>query len=61
MSKGTKARNVRVDDELWAEAKEIADERGDNLSEVIRQALRDYITKNKCQTRQKHPARESKA
>lgn len=46
MSKGTTARNVRISDELWAKAKAAAEERGDNLSEIIRQALTEYIKQN---------------
>jgi len=42
MSKGTTARNVRISDELWAKAKAKADRQGDNLSQVLRQALEDY-------------------
>lgn len=43
MSKGTKVRTVRVEDALWdaAQAKAVAD--GDNISAVIRDALRRYI------------------
>lgn len=36
-------RNIRVPDVLWAAAKAKADERGDNLSEVIRRALERYV------------------
>lgn len=43
MSRGTRQRNFRCEDELWEEAKEAADERGDNLSDIIRQALTTYI------------------
>lgn len=44
MSKGTHNRNVRVPDELWeaARAKAIAEDR--TLSDVIREALQDYVT-----------------
>jgi hypothetical protein len=34
---------VRIDDELWAEALAIATERDETLSQVIRRALRDYV------------------
>ncbi len=39
----TPLRAIRVDDELWTEAQEVADRNGESLSEVLRQALRDYI------------------
>jgi hypothetical protein len=43
MSKGTPRRAVRVEDELWDSALGVASERGDNLSEIIRERLREYI------------------
>jgi len=42
MSKGTKRRSIRIEDDLWDEAQGKAAARGDNLSDIIRQALRDY-------------------
>lgn len=36
-------RTVRVPDDLWRGAQAKAAERGDNLSEVIRQALTRYV------------------
>ena len=42
MSRGTKHRTIRIEDGLWDEAKATAKDRGDNLSEVIRQALIEY-------------------
>lgn len=45
MSKGTKQRSIRIEDELWDEAQGKAADRGDNLSDIIRQALRDYNEK----------------
>lgn len=45
MSKGTAKRSIRIG-ALWDEAKEIADDRGDNLSAVIRQALEKYVKDN---------------
>lgn len=45
MSKGTPRRGVRVEDELWIPALEKAAASGDNLSDIIRQALRDYLAK----------------
>lgn len=43
MSAGTTRRTVRIDDGLWDEAQAAASERGDNLSDIIRQALWQYI------------------
>lgn len=43
MSKGTTHHSIRVDDKLWDEAKAKAKSKGDNLSEVIREALRSYV------------------
>jgi hypothetical protein len=44
MSKGeTPLRAVRIDGPLWDEAKETAKKNGDNLSAIIRDALRKYI------------------
>jgi Arc/MetJ-type ribon-helix-helix transcriptional regulator len=42
--RGTPLRNIRVSDDLWTAALVQADARGESLSEVIRRALRDYIT-----------------
>lgn len=44
MSSGTRKRNFRAEDELWDKAKEVAQERGDNLSDILRQALVNYIS-----------------
>lgn len=38
----TPHRTVRVDDELWHAAQERAKERGESLSDVVRDALRAY-------------------
>ena len=38
----TPQRTVRVPDEVWSAAKAKAEERGDNLSDVIRKALERY-------------------
>jgi hypothetical protein len=46
MSRGTKQRGFRCEDELWGKAKEVADQRGDNLSDVLRQALETYVKDN---------------
>jgi len=45
MSK-TPLRAVRVDPELWEKARTIAAKNNDNLSRVIRDALRAYIQEN---------------
>ena len=45
MSK-TPLRAVRVDPELWEKARAVADKNGDNLSEIIRDALRQYINES---------------
>lgn len=39
----TPHRTIRVDDDLWNEAKRVAAQRGEILSEVIRVALALYI------------------
>ena len=38
-------RSVKVEDELWDAAKAKAEERGDVLSEVIREALKRYVAR----------------
>ena len=38
-------RSVKVEDELWAAAHAKANERGEVLSEVIREALKRYVRK----------------
>lgn len=43
MSRGTKQRAFRCENELWDNAIGSAGERGDNLSEILRQALRQYV------------------
>lgn len=40
-----KPRSVKVEDDLWAAALAKADERGEVLSEVIRDALRRYVAR----------------
>ncbi|WP_352231328.1 ribbon-helix-helix domain-containing protein [Paenarthrobacter sp. R1] len=44
MSKGTKVRTVRIDDALWDAAQAKAAEQGENLSEIIRGALTEYVS-----------------
>jgi hypothetical protein len=44
VSRGTKQRGFRCEDGLWDKARQVADERGDNLSDILRQALVAYIS-----------------
>ena len=46
MSKGTTHRTVRIEDGLWYAAKAKADANGANLSDVIREALRQYVSED---------------
>lgn len=39
----TKLRNLRVDDDLWAEAQRIAADRRETLSAVMKRALVEYV------------------
>lgn len=39
----TPGRNIRINDDLWDAAKAKAAENGDHLSDVIRDALADYV------------------
>jgi hypothetical protein len=43
---GNPARAVRVEDELWDAAKAIAAERGEDLSAIMRDALRRYVKRH---------------
>lgn len=43
MPPGTTLRNFRADDELWSRAKEVAEQRDESLSEVLRGALAAYV------------------
>ena len=43
MSKGTTHRTVRIDDALWDAAKAAAKENGENVSDIIRKALEQYV------------------
>lgn len=42
----TPQRTIRIPDDVWAAAKAVAEHRGDNLSEVVRQSLERYIKRN---------------
>lgn len=44
--KGTARHAIRIPDELWQAALAKAQERGDKLSEIIRQALKEYTDDN---------------
>jgi len=39
-------RSFRVSDGVWLQAVEIAKQRGESLSEVLRDALRRYVRRN---------------
>lgn len=49
MSKGTTRRTVRIEDELWEPAQEKAAKNGDNLSIIIRDALRIYLQEGEAE------------
>ena len=38
-----KARTIRVPDDLWAKARERADERGETISDAVRRFLERYV------------------
>lgn len=42
----TKLRNLRVDEDLWAEAQRIAKDRRETLSAVMKRALVEYVEKH---------------
>lgn len=42
----TKNRTVRVEDEIWDKAVEVAKANGENVSVVIRRALIHYVKEN---------------
>lgn len=41
--KGTTRRSIRVPDDVWLPARDLADSRGEDLSTVLRDALADYL------------------
>lgn len=45
-TKGTTQHSIRIPDPLWHAALTLARERGENLSEIIRRALNDYINEH---------------
>lgn len=42
---------VRMPDDLWSTAQEIAESHGETLSEVIRRLLRDYVAETPRRSR----------
>ena len=42
-SKGTAARNIRVDDDLWQQVKAEAEKRGEDVSTATRRFWRHYV------------------
>ena len=51
MSRGTTIRSVRVPDELWDAALACAAAEGRALSETVRDALADYVSRSEVETR----------
>lgn len=51
MSRGTKQRGIRIDDELWAEFQAATHAAGTNPSETIRQLVRDWVDTHKETTK----------
>lgn len=49
---GNPARAVRVENELWDAAKAIAEQRGEDVSKVIRRALERYVKRYAKESRQ---------
>lgn len=43
----TPPRSIRIEEVLWQEAKTIAAERGETVTDVITEALRRYVRRNK--------------
>lgn len=43
----TKGRSIRVPDELWQEALSVSHEQGETISDVVRDALQEYVAKNR--------------
>lgn len=44
---GTRLRPVRIEDQLWSDCREIADARGESVSEIIRASLERYRRRHK--------------
>jgi antitoxin component of RelBE/YafQ-DinJ toxin-antitoxin module len=47
VSKGTTRRSIRIEDDLWEEAKAQAESEGLDASDLIRQLLRGWLTMRK--------------
>lgn len=43
MSRGTTHRTIRIVDEIWKPALQIAEKRGETLTDVVRDALIGYV------------------
>ena len=48
MAEKTKARGVRIDDELWQDSKDEAAARGESVTDEIRRDLRRYTAKRRA-------------
>lgn len=46
----TPVRNVRIPDEEWLAAQAAAADRGETMTDVIRRALREYVTSHAPQS-----------
>ena len=46
MPRGTTLRNVRVADDLWRRALDVAEDRGESVSDVMRAALERYVKRH---------------
>lgn len=44
---GDPKRNIRVADQLWTQARQVAESRGDSVAEVMRTALEEYVHRNR--------------
>lgn len=44
--RGTQHRGIRISDELWRAAKEIAKRRGETVADVVRAALERYVAEH---------------
>jgi predicted DNA-binding protein len=43
----TKGRSIRVPDELWQEALTTSQQQGETISDVVREALQEYVEKHR--------------
>lgn len=44
MARGTVHRSIRIPDSEWLPARERADREGESVTDVVRRALREYVT-----------------